>query len=252
MYGRRYFAACTIFNMASGNQPTDDASQVEAALLAAIARQKPSDPLIGAKIAGREILNRLIKAMTDDRGVHAESLFTALGALGGFSCQMAIRQECENANAKELPFIVVTTNDGKNLVYGDRLNAPLLESQYSIWSLCVAIAQKLGGTLPDLREIVQHVTKVAGTSEFGRPRIPTGNQPGDSPINYVRHLWPPVLSVLKKFCGGPQEWHIAIGIAAQEAISQAKSAINPGIAVAIIMESAIPLSKIDPREAIKG
>jgi hypothetical protein len=136
------------------------------------------------------------------------------------------------------------------LFYGDQLNAPLLESQYSIWSLCAGIAQHLGATLPDLREIVTHVTTVVGTPEFGRPRIPTGNQPGDLPINYVRYFWPPLLPVLEKLCSSPQEWHIAFGLAAQEAIGFAKSAINPGMAVTIIMESAIPLSKVDPRDVI--
>jgi hypothetical protein len=237
--------------MASDNEPPDHALKMEAALLEVIARQKASDPLIGAKVAGREVLNRLMKAMTDAKGIHVESLFTALGALGGFSCQMGIRQECENRNIKELPFTVVTTKDGKNLFYGDQLNAPLLESQNSIWSLCATVAEKLGGPLPDLREIVQHVTKVAGTPEFGRPRIPTGNRPGDLPINYARYFWLPLLPVLRKFCGSSQEWHIAIGIAAQEAINLAKSAINPGAAVTIIMESAIPLSKIDPRDVLE-
>jgi hypothetical protein len=144
------------------------------------------------------------------------------------------------------------TNDGKSLFFGDQLNAPLLESQYSIWSLCAAIAQHLGAGLPDLHEIVRHVSQVAGTPEFGRPRIPTGNQPSDLPINYVRHLWLPLLPILKKFCSSPQEWHIAFGLAAQEAIGLGKSAINPGMAVAIIMESAIPLSKVDPRDVISG
>jgi hypothetical protein len=232
------------------DERADQTANGEAVLLQAIAEKRASDPLIGAKVAGKEVLHRLMNAMTNEKGIQVESLLTALGALAGFSCQMGIRQECENKNIKELPFVVMTMKDGKNLFFGDQLNAPLLESQYSVWSLCAAIAQHLGATLPDLRELVQHVSKVAGTPEFGRPRIPTGNQPGELPINYVRYLWLPLLPILKKFCGSPQEWHVAFGLAAQEAIGLAKSAINPGMAVAIIMESAVPLSKVDPRDVI--
>ena len=151
-----------------------------------------------------------------------------------------------------LPFVVFTMNDGKFLFMGDRLNAPLLESQYSIWSLSAAVAQHLGASLPDIREIVRHVITVAGTPEFGRPRIPTGNQPGDLPVNYVRALWQLIVPTLKKFCGGLHEWHIVFGLAAQEAITLAKAAIDPGMAVTIIMESAVPLSKMDPRDIFKN
>jgi hypothetical protein len=223
---------------------------VEAALLQTIAEKRGSDPLIGAKVAGKEILHGLMRAMTDEKGVQIESLLTALGALAGFSCQMGIRQEYENKNIKGLPFVVMTMKDGKNLFFGDQLNGPLLENQYSVWSLCAAVAQHLGATLPDIHELVQHASKVAGTLEFGRPRIPTGNQPGELPINYVRYFWPRLLPILKQFCGSPQEWHVAFALAAQEAIGLAKSAIDPGVAVAIIMESAVPLSKVDPQDVI--
>ncbi|MET4135806.1 hypothetical protein [Pseudarthrobacter sp. PvP090] len=42
-----------------------------------------SDPLPGARLGGRIILERLLGNMKDERGVHVESLATALGALAG-------------------------------------------------------------------------------------------------------------------------------------------------------------------------
>jgi hypothetical protein len=228
------------------------ATAAETALIAVIAEKRASDPLIGAKVAAKQILSAVMNAITDEKGIHAETLLTILGSLAGFSCQMGIREECALTGVKDLPFVVLTMNDGKFLFMGDRLNAPLLESQYSVWSLCGGVAQHLGASLPDIREIARHVVTVAGTPEFGRPRIPTGNQPGDLPVNYVRALWQPMVLTLRKFCGGPHEWHIAFGLAAQEAITLAKGAIDPGMAATIIMESAVPMSKMDPRDIFEN
>jgi hypothetical protein len=75
--------------MSSGNNSANEVPDGEVALLEVIANGKASDPLIGAKVAGKEVLHRLIRAMTNEKGVQVESLFTALGALAGFSCQMA-------------------------------------------------------------------------------------------------------------------------------------------------------------------
>lgn len=219
----------------------------KASLLKALAEQRSADPLVGAKIAGKEILTRLLNGMKSERGVHVESLLTALGAIAGFACQMGVRAESETKGVAP-PFTVVTTSDGRNLYYGDALNAPLAEGRYSIWSLCAGAAQHLGAQLPDVREIFQHATASAGTPAFGTPRFPGEGRAGDLPINYVRAIWPSVRTILAELCFGPSEWPIAAGLAAQEAILMAKATIDPGAAVKIVMESAIPMSKIDPRE----
>ena len=55
------------------------------AFFQAINEKRREDPLIGAKIGAKEIFHRIAQGMKDERGVHAESLLCALGALAVIS-----------------------------------------------------------------------------------------------------------------------------------------------------------------------
>ena len=228
-----------------------DTDPVADALFRAIAEQKKEDPLVGLKIGGKEVLAHLMGAMKSERGVHIESLLSILGSLAGFSCQMSIRAELqgtpEAATAK--PFVVLGGANGKKYFFGDALNRPLAESQYSIWGLTGGAAQHLGcKDLPDLNEVFKHVAGTVGTEGFGIPRIPENHRPSDLPINYVKAVWPKLLPIASRFCDKPSEWPILFGLAIQEAMYQSKGVIDPKLAMSIVMESAIPMSKIDPAE----
>ena len=218
------------------------------AMLRTIADRRADDPLIGAKVAGKDVFHHLMRILNDERGVHAETLLTALGALAGFSCQMGIRAEYASRPDDPLPFHVLTGADGRIFYFGDALNTPLAESRYSIWSLCAGTAQSFGATLPDLNEIYSHVAGTCGTSGFGVPRYPGEGRAGDLPINYIKAFWPILQPTVRTYCTSPSEWHIAYGLAIQDAIELAKTAIDPGAATKIVMESAIPMAKIDQRE----
>ena len=124
----------------SAGQERDSAdaqqSTAEAAMMAAIEAQKKSDPLVGAKIAGKEIVSRLINGMKNEKGVHVESLLCALGALAGYSCQANLRaQAIARGLDPNAPFQVVKTNDGEEYYFGDPLNEALAEGKLSVWSL---------------------------------------------------------------------------------------------------------------------
>lgn len=218
-----------------------------AALMRAIEKKRETDPLIGAKLGSKEINHRLINAMKSEKGVHVESILCALGALAGYACQANLRaQALENGMPETAAFIVIVTADGKKYFFGDPLNQVLAESQYSVWSLAAGAAQHNGcSSLPDILEIFEHVTKAVGNVEFGIPRIPEGHQPGDTPINYLKVLWPNLLPTIKQFCQKPSEWPILLGFAVQEVINMSKGVIAPDLAIKIVMESAIPMSKVD-------
>lgn len=217
------------------------------ALMKAAEEKRKTDPLVGAKLGAKEINQRLINAMKNEKGVHVESILCALGALAGYSSQANLRAQ---ALAKGLPdsavFTIVETADGKKYFFGDPLNQALAESQFSVWSLAAGAAQHNGcSSLPDLSEIFEYVSKTVGGTEFGIPRIPDGHQPGDTPINYVKALWPNLLPTIKKFCNQPPEWPILFGLAVQEVMDMSKGVIAPDLALKIVMESAIPMSKVD-------
>ncbi|MGM3277355.1 hypothetical protein [Ralstonia sp. 24A2] len=229
-------------------QPAEAEHPAIAAMLRTIADKLPEDPLVGAKIASKEIYHSTMKALQNERGVHVETLFTALGALAGFACQMGLRAEYA-ARSETPPFVVIQGVDGHVFFFGDILNAPLAETQYSVWSLVAGQAQNLGAaSLPDLGETFTHVSKTCGTEGFGVPRYPGEGRSNDLPVRLLQVFWPHLQPRVSKFCMTPTTWHIAYGLAIQEAMAMAKSAINPGAAATIVMECAIPMSKIHAQE----
>lgn len=220
-----------------------------AALINAIRERSKEDPFVGAKLGAKEILKHIINAMKNENGVHIESLLCALGALAGYSCQANLRAQ---ALAKGLPetaaLLTVETTDGKKYFFGDPLNNALVSSQYSVWGLAAYAAQEAGAKeLPDINEMFKYTSSVLGEPEFGMPRFPENHSAGDSPLNYLKALWPAIFPTVKLFCPKPSEWPILFGLAIQEAITMGKSVIAPDLSLKIVMESAIPISKIDPK-----
>ncbi len=229
---------------------TQDAAELDpkmAALIRAIRERSKVDPRVGAKLGGKEVFQRLIRGMKDEKGVHVESLLCALGALAGYSCQASLRAQ---AAAKGLPetawLTTVATRDGREYFFGDPMNRALATDQYSLWSLAGGAAQYAGAkALPDLKEIIAHTASAVGDAAFGIPRLPAGHAVGDIPINYLKGIWPLLLPTVKLFCPNPVEWPVLFACAAHEAIETAKGAIDPALAVKIVMESAVPMSKVD-------
>lgn len=224
------------------------------ALFRAIEAQRQTDPLIGAKLGAKDVFQRLLQGMKGARGVHAESLLCALGALAGYACQASLR---EQSLAKGLPetaaFIPFKSPDGKTYFFGEPLNQALAEGPYSVWSLAAGAAQHLGcQTLPDIKPIFEHVVQSVGTASFGLPRLPQDRVASDTPVNYVKALWPALLPTVKRYCKEPSEWPMLFGAAAQEAMEASKAVLAPDVALLIVMECAIPMSKVDLGDVIAG
>lgn len=216
-------------------------------LFNAIAEKRKTDPLIGAKLGGKEVFERLLAGMKNERGVHIESMLCALGALAGYSCQANLRAQAVAKGMDETTaFISVSGADGRKYFFGDPLNQALAESQHSIWNLAVGAARSNGcSILPDINDIFSHVTETVGTDSFGVPRFPDGHNASDSPINYLKVLWPTFFPLVTTFCKEPIEWPFLFGIAIQEALDAGKQALPQDVALQIIMEAAIPMSKVD-------
>jgi hypothetical protein len=230
-------------------QSIQSSNPQEEALIRAINEKRKEDPLIGAKIGSKEITQRVIAALKNDRGIHVETLLASIGSLGGYACHMAIRDAIvKTGKAKENEvFMVVGGADGNKYYFGDMVNKPLAEDAISFWGLVGGAAQHLDKNgLPDIQGIFQHVSSTVGGEEFGIPQMPENHQPSDLPINLVKSLWPAVLPIVDKFCKSPVERPYLFGFSAQEVIEMGKEAIAPGMAAKLLMECAIPMSKIGP------
>ena len=212
-----------------------------------IDEQRKTDPLIGAKVGGKEIYQRLIDAMKNEKGVHIDSVVCALGALGGYACQASLRAQALTQGLQETSFLMtVNTSNGDTFFFGDPLNKLLLESSYSLWSVVRGgVPQVQEQKLPDIHGIFEHVSRSIGNTDFGLPRFPEGHNAGDTPFNYVKVLWPSLLPTVKLFCPQPIEWPILFGVAIQQAMTAAAQVLPPEIALSIVMESAVPMSKVN-------
>ncbi|HIQ14149.1 MAG TPA: hypothetical protein EYH38_01080 [Leucothrix sp.] len=224
-------------------------STQERALMNAINEKKKTDPLVGIKIGSKEVVQRLMQGLKNEKGVHIESLLAILGSLAGYSCHMAFRDELVNSGKHQEKgvFTIVETRDGSKYYFGDLPNKPLVEGQFSVWGLVAGITQHLQKSkLPDINTIFSHVSGTVGDSQFGIPRIPEKHKPGDLPINYVASIWPTLLPVIDMFCDKPTERPILLGLAIQQVIEMGKDVIPPLMAAQLVMECAVPMSKIGP------
>lgn len=224
-------------------------SPQEESLLNAIKERKKNDPLVGMKIGSKEVVDRLLAALKNEKGVHVESLLGIIGSLAGYSCHAAIRDELINSGKhkeKEV-FTILGGADEKNYYFGNLPNKFLVEDRTSVWSLVAGVTNHLSDKeLPDIKSIFTHVSGTVGGDQFGIPQIPEKHELGDLPINYVKSFWEPLLPLIDKFCDRPFERPVLFGLAAQQAIEMGKDVIPPHIAAKLVMECAIPMSKIGP------
>ncbi len=230
------------------NEKHNNQEKVAGTLLEAINDKRNEDPLLGAKIGAKEVFNYLVNGMKDSKGVHIESFMCILGSLAGYSCQASLRKELiemKGLNENQV-FAIVEDKDKKKYYFGDLVNQPLVENQYSVWALSAGAVQHLGITkMLDVREIFAHVSMSVGSDSYGIPRVPDAHKPSDIPYNYVRSLWTKFLPIAEHYCASPSEWPIMFGMAIQEGIISGKDAIDPLLALTIAMESAIPMAKVD-------
>jgi hypothetical protein len=204
------------------------------------------DAFVGARQASREVLGLAMASLKDERGIHLESLFCALGALAGRACQDSVRARAlSEGKPAEAYFDVATTTDGSKFYFGDALNQPLAEDRVSLWSLVAGAAAHDGEQqLPDLNEIFKHNAAMLGGEQFGVPRLPPEHPVHGLPLDYARKLWPDARKVVAEFAGEPRMWPVAIGLAIQELMAQTRGQVPPGVVARIVMESAIPVSKV--------
>jgi hypothetical protein len=224
-----------------------DRAHWETALLEQVREMSSGDPLIGAKIGGKELAQRLIAAMTNDRGVHVESLLCAAGALAGYSCQAAVRAKNRAQGHDEVAHLTVAeASDGQRYFFGDLLNKYVAESELSVWSIAAGGAQRCGcANLPDINPIFKHVAQSVGTENFGVPRLPEEHPVHELPRSYLERFWPQFFPMVERFCPNPDHWPALFGLAIQDLLSQTKGALDPCLSLQVVMESAIPMSKVN-------
>ena len=119
---------------------------------------------------------------------------------------------------------------------------------FSIWAyVSAAVPPEMRLLLPDLSEIVSHAARTIGTRRFGVPRLPREHMPHKLPRAALEEHWRVVQAELVASGRDPSEWPYDFAVAAQWQMLTSRDTIGPALAARIVMEAAIPMSKVDPR-----
>ena len=162
--------------------------------------------LDGAAEAAGIILDRMLGAMTSERGVHVESLFTALGSHAGHVSRLAAAD---------------STSDPE-------------QTLATFWGLVARKLQQLTGETPDASEYVAH---------SGPPRYEEGTAADDTPEGYLISF-DVLRATFEKSAPDPQQWPVAYGIAVQSALDLTGGQFDYGVLARIVMDSAVATSTI--------
>lgn len=229
------------------------------AMRAVIAEQSLKDPLICAKMTAKDLTSNAMKIVKDERGVRLETIAGVLGSLAGYSTAWAMFHDlAEKKIRPEVPevCIIQTKNSQQKFYFGDYLNRKLVEGEdyggqkLSLWRLVAGTAQAQGGkpSRDELSAMFEHVAAAVGSDDFDKIKVPKKHHPGDSPSNFVKHLFPKFLPILKSYELPVGQYHLAFAMSIQEVMEMAKgvSSISPDMITSIVMQCAIPASKLCP------
>ena len=179
----------------------------------------------------------LMRELKDQRGVHCETMLTVVGALAGYAAQQALWEGMVKPGklAISQAFKVIEAPSGETFFFGDALDTILASVEpkhLSIWKIVAGSALTGGGEhLPDIPNLLRHCEATAGTSQFGLPRLPDDHLP----------------SILPRLAlAEPLTWPLHMANAAQKLMLAMKGSIAPDLAVKIVMEAAVPMSRVDP------
>ena len=212
-----------------------------------------------------ELVDWLQFELRRGRDTQQEAVLCALGALAGYAAQQAIREALVKTGKLTLDqaFAVIETRSGEVFFFGELLNAVIVAKDgarnssngngaanggpghASIWKIVSDGGRDAGAiNLPDVTDIIKNCAATVGRDEFGIPRVADAHMPNILPREAVSRFWP---AARRKLAGkDPMSWPLHLAMAARSLIVSLKHAVRPDIAVQIVMEAAVPMSKIDP------
>ncbi|WP_424631213.1 hypothetical protein [Bradyrhizobium sp. SYSU BS000235] len=248
-------------------------------------KSSPDDE-IRANLAIGSLRDSLLMWLKTERGVHAETLLVSIGALAGYSAQSAVwarvaKRDVPMPNAAAAApealseylrsnglLVIATTKSGENLYFGDLINGylvPQAVSRYpdTLWGRVAAGAVANGlpqSDLPDIHPMFRHVSETVGTPEFGIPTVGKEHQPHIAARELLNMFWPRARFIFTRTDGPgpanghsvpPEYWPVICEEVADQLLRQTKDTLDPRIGLKLVMESAIAMSKVDPKSVPK-
>ena len=212
----------------------------------------PIDP--EREAVGRSIAAVLMAQQIRRRGsIQPATILTEIGALAGFSAQMSIRKgmiEPQRMDPSNVLSEVVTKN-GEKYYFSDLLNWIVFENlsqpPYSIWAyIRDVVPASEHQLLPDMGEILSRAARTIGTTRFGVPRLPAEHMPQTLPHAALHDHWGLAQQELNASDRAPSDWPYDLAFAARWQMLTSRDRLALPLAASIVMQAAIPMSKVDP------
>ena len=231
-------------------QNQDDAPLGHRNVLNLLDREADQKPHQRAQLAGSMVFDMVYRMLQDAKGARIEDLLGILAATGGFFCSVAAIKEivARGTDPGENEIVMIAGNDGRTYQFGDLPNRYLLENEFALLSLAMGAAAHCGAqlTLDDASSVIEHVASTAGTHDFGAPRLPEKHMPLDTPVGIAINLFQKIGEALDTYEVPYVERPEAMGFALQRAIDMGKGALDPQMMIKIVIEYAVPPSRLAP------
>ena len=243
---------------------------------------KDTEDEIVVNLAIGSLRDSLQMWLKTERGIHVETLLASIGALAGFAAQttafarIAKRDipllsgagaalspaELSEHLRKHNLLVSANTRSGETFYFGDLINGylvPQVTNDYSLWNFAAAAAIEAGvkpAELPDCNAMFRHAAATVGSPDYGVPQVAGEHQPHVTPRRALDLFWPRTKFILTRTDGpGPaggrsvpgEYWSLVTDLVARQLFLMAKAALDPRIGIALLMECAITMSKVDPK-----
>jgi hypothetical protein len=231
---------------------------------------------IRGNLAIGNLRENMLRFHAVERGVHAQTLLATMGALAGFAAQNAALNRAAAATASDGPvsfpeLVLAEAKSGERYLAGDWINVHLFPEAGSVlpfWGFLAGAAVQAGASLqelPDTGEILRHVAGTLGGEAYGKLRAAAEHQPSLPPNELLRRSWPLACQIFTHPL--PDEiaqtgrdeppldethWPIIVAIVTSQYIPMMKDVMDPRVAFALALESAVISAKIDPERIEPG
>jgi len=210
--------------------------------------------------AAGNLANNLAQRVTINGRVHAETYVAASGAIAGFAAQHSFLATADKLALEQMQ--MATTESGDKYLFGEPLNNMLVataeaEGRSRVWSVAAGAAVSAGmpmDRLPNLGEMFGHVSSQIGEMQGFLHSVAENYRPQVPVVDLLRHVWPMAAHFFaadfdelhRRHGPVPREWWgpVAAYVSGRP-ITEVKDVLEPAVALAILMETAIYTSKVD-------
>ena len=230
---------------------------------------QPQSEILGNLAIGN-LRNNLLHRLATQRGVHIESMLTAVGALAGFAAQNAALVSVDeiarrHGKVASGSLAIVRPKSGGVFIMGELPNTYLYEDEgdFPLWTFLARASGLRPAQLPVQRELARQVAETIGEPSFGLLHCPDDHRPSHQPIEFLKLLWSWTEDLLRMPppSGMPPDaepplkevwWPVIIATVAGQLIEMSKAMLDPALGCALAMEAAIITSKVDPKTVVPG